>query len=180
MRKLVYEIKDFKGFVLGIGYLKDKILKEMDKNDYIEVSLLTSNFAEATKKSLVDKEIRKRKKKGKTVYIKKLKKSFKYKRPDYIVCNINDVNNYLKYFIKDSLYITNQKIYIFSEGDKVELENIVKKYKRYINTVEYDPKNNYIIIDTSNYYNNIFKNAWYFIVDTFISIYDSIGNVLAG
>ena len=31
MSKLEYEIKNFKGFVLGVGYLKDKILKEINK-----------------------------------------------------------------------------------------------------------------------------------------------------
>ena len=36
MRKLRYEIKDLRGFVLGVGYINDSLLKEMNKNDYIK------------------------------------------------------------------------------------------------------------------------------------------------
>lgn len=176
MRKLRYEIKDLRGFVLGVGYINDSLLKEMNKNDYIKVDLLTSDFLNATKKNMVDKEIRKKKKKGKTIYIKKLKKAFRHDKPDYIICNIDDVMNYLKYFVKDSLYITNERIYIYSESKKNDLTNIEKKYRRYINDVVNGDE--YIIINTINYKRNIFKNLWYYIVDTFTSIYDFIGNIL--
>ena len=93
-----------------------------------------------------------------------------------VICNIDDVMNYLKYFVKDSLYITNERIYIYSESKKNDLTNIEKKYRRYINDVVNGDE--YIIINTINYKRNIFKNLWYYIVDTFTSIYDFIGNIL--
>ena len=179
MRKLIYEIKDLKGFVLGVGYLKDKILSEMNKNDYIEVSLLTNDINSAVYKSAVDKKTRKKRKKGKSVYIKKIKKTFRKHRPDYIICNVDDVETYLKHFVKDSTYITNQKIYIFSEEKKVDLDIVASKYKRYVNEDAITINKEYIIVDTTNYSYNPFKNAWYIVVDSFTAIYDFIGNILA-
>ena len=177
MSKLVYEIKSFKGFVLGVGNLKDKIIKEIEKNDYIEVDLLTNESVSINKKKkFVNIDFKK--KKGKSVSIKKLKKVFKNKRPDYIICNIDDVYNYTKYFIKDSMYITNNSIYVYSESKNIDLKEIEKKYKRYIDNVEYN--DDYIVINTTNYHSHIFKNMWYFIVDIFTAIYDYIGNLLAG
>ena len=175
--KLINEFKNLAGSVLGIGYINDKYLKELNKNDAISVDLLTSNLASATKKSLVAKEIRKDKKKGKSVYIKKIKKVFKRHKPDYIICNVDDVNNYLKSFIKDSLYITKDKLFIFSEENKVDLDELFNKYKRYNKSIE--KKDKYLIIDNTNYKNNILKNIWYYIIDTFIAIYDYIGTILA-
>ena len=178
MRKLVYEIKDLKGFVLGVGYLKEKIMKEIDKNDLIEVDLLTNDDIVVSSKKTIKSDSNDKKKKGKSVSIKKLKKVFKKRRPDYIICNIDDVKAYLKYFIKDSMYITNQAIYVYSDSKDTDLNDILKRYRRYIDTVEYD--NEYILINTTNYHSNMFKNIYYFIIDSFINLYEYIGSFLAG
>ena len=42
---------------------------------------------------------------GKTVNIKKLRKIYKKKKLDYIIVNMEAVEKYSKYFIKDSLYL---------------------------------------------------------------------------
>ena len=175
MRKLEYEIKNMKGFVLGVGYLKDKILKEINKNDFIEVDLLTNDYPLILNKS---EKINKKNKKGKKISIKKIKKVFKRKRPNYIICNIDDVIGYLKYFIKDSLYITNYKIYVYSNSKKVKLDEIVKRYERYINTIE--DYGEFFVINTTNYKNNIFKNIKYYVIDSLNAIYDFIGAIIAG
>lgn len=175
MSKLEYEIKNLKGFVLGVGYLKDKILKEMEKNDYIEVDLLTNDSPFISKKNI---NAIPKKQKGKKVSIKKIKKIFKKKRPDYIICNIDDVLSYLRYFVKDSLYITNNTIYIYSDSKNINLDDIYKRYKRYIDSI--DNKDGYIIINTLNYKNKALKNIKYFVVDTLNIIYDFIGNILTG
>ena len=175
MSKLVYEIKKLNGFVLGVGYLKDKFLKEMDKNPNIEVDLLTNNEAASSKIELKKSE---KKKKGKNVSIKKIKKIFKKRRPNYIICNVDDIESYLRYFVKDSISITNHAIYVFSDSKKSDLNDVKHKYERYIKDI--DINDEYIVINTVGYKRNIFKNIWYFIIDTFVAIYDFIGTIIAG
>ena len=167
-------IKDLNGFVLGVGYLNNKIIDAINKNNNIEVDLLSNNSL-ASDKNMLDKKTRKN---GKRVNIKKLKKLFRHKKPDYILCNVDSVNKYLKYFIKDSLYITKNKIYIYSDSNNIDLDDLAKKYKRYVSDVTIDKE--CIVIDTINYKRNIFKNIWYYIVDTFVNLYEIIGTVLAG
>lgn len=173
MNELVYEIKKLNGYILGVGNLSDKILKEFLKNDFIEVNLLTNDNIKLpvnTKFSNI------KKKNGKSIKISKLKKYFKTKRPDYIICNVNDVKDYLKHFIKDSLYITNEKIYIYTENNEIDLDVIFKRYRRYNVDVVKGKKN--IVVDSSNYKSNIFKNIYYYIVDSFINLYDYISTIL--
>ena len=175
MSKLVYDIKNLKGYVLGVGILKDKILTCLEKNDFVEVNILTNNNIEIPKKSKLNNSIDNQKK-GKKIIIKKLKKYFKHHKPDYMICNIDDVLRYLKYFVKDSLYITNNKIFIYSNDSKLSLEEIAKRYKRYTKNVEIC--DDYILIDSSNYTPSMFKNMYYYIADTVLSLYNFISNIL--
>lgn len=167
-------VKNLSGFVLGVGYLNNSILTEINKNNNIEVDILSNNSL-LTDMNMIDSNVSK---KGKRVNIKKLRKSFRNKKPDYILCNVDSINKYLKYFIKDSLYITRNKIYIYSDSNETELEDIFKKYKRYHDDVILEK--DLIIINTINYKRNIFKNIWYYIVDSFVNLYEAIGNILAG
>jgi len=48
------------------------------------------------------------------IKIKDIKKLFKKKKADYTICDICEIKKYLNTFIKDSLIITNNKIYFYS------------------------------------------------------------------
>ena len=174
MKNIRYEIKNFKGFVLGIGSFDDKFLSEVMKNDNISFSILSSNESmgvNSKKKSkLIDK------KKNKAISVKKIKKVFKKNRPNYTIIDINEVKNYLKTFVKDSLYITNCKLYISTSNKDIDMDDIYKLYKRYNKKITKDA--DYIIIDMTGYKNNIFKNIFYYIIDTFVNLYYFISNVL--
>lgn len=174
MSKLAYDIKNLKGYVLGVGILNDKILTCLEKNDYVEVNILTNNNIEIPKKSKLNNN--EQSKKGKKIIIRKLKKYFKYQKPDYIICNVDDVLKHLKYFVKDSLAITKDKIYIYSNSSNVSLEEIAKKYRRYTKDVQI--LNDYILINTVNYKSRLFKNMFYYVIDTLQSLYNVISNVL--
>lgn len=174
MSKLAYDIKNLKGYVLGVGILNDKILTALEKNDFVDVNILTNNNIEIPKKSKLN--IQSNEKKGKKIIIKKLKKYFKHHKPDYMICNIDDVKKYLKYFIKDSLYITKDKIYIYSNNLDLSLEEIARKYKRYTKKVEIF--NDYVLIDTTNYQPSLFKNMFYYIIDSLLFLYNFISNIL--
>ena len=44
---------------------------------------------------------------------------------------MEDLEKYLKYFIKDSIFISRNKIYLYGKLDKEKFDNLVKKYERY-------------------------------------------------
>ena len=94
-------------------------------------------------------------------------------------CNMNEMFNYYKYFIKDSIYLNNNKLYLYFDKN-IDKELIIKKYKRYnviIEEVEY--KNSYLlIIDNTNSKSNLLKDIIYFIKDTLYNIAEAIGNLL--
>jgi len=174
MKNIRYEIKNLKGFILGIGRFDDLFLKQIMKNDNISFSILTNSSLDSgyIKKSskLIDNN------KNKEISVKKLRKVFKKNRPNYMIVDINEVYNYLKTFIKDSLYITNKKIYIYSSNKDIDINEIYKLYKRYNKNIIID--GDYIIIDMEGYKNSKIKNFLFYIVDTFVIFYNFISNVL--
>ena len=163
------------GNVIVIGIEYKTVLDELDKNEKI-VNLYSMQF-NGKKKS---KKKEKGKKRDKIISIKKIKKIFKKKKIDYIICNIEDINRFLRTFIRDSVYINKDKLYIYGSKNNMDLELIEKRYNRYnvkINIIEYD-KNMLIAIDNTKAFNNIFKDLFYNIIDIFYSIYNAIGDLL--
>lgn len=173
MKNIRYEIKNLKGFILGIGRFDDLFLKQIIKNNDVSFSILTNTLLDNnTKKSskLFDKR------KNKEISIKKLRKTFRKNRPDYMIIDVNEVYSYLKTLVKDSLYITNKKIYVYTSNKEIDINEIYILYRRYNKNITIDGE--YIIIDMENYKNNVIKNFIYLIVDTFIGFYNFISNVL--
>lgn len=166
--------KNVSGKVLVIGVENKNVLQVLDKNKNI-AELYTMNFN--GKKKSKDKGVGRR---GKTVSIKKIRKIFKKKRIDYIICNIEDINRFLRTFIRDSVYINKTKLYIYGTKDNLDSELIEKRYKRYntnIIVTEYN-KELLIEIDNSKAYNNKIKDIFYNISDICYSIVNAIGDLL--
>ena len=167
-------LKNMKGNVLVVG-LNDKLLENFDKNN--EVNLYSINSLKTN--GISSKSKKKQTNQGKSINIKKLRKYIKKRSVDYFVINMEEVFNYYKYIIKDSIYLTNNLLYIYSSNE-IDKQFIVNKYKRYsvnIKTSEY--KGGYIItIDNTNGKNNRIMDVLYFIKDTFYNIAEFIGNVL--
>lgn len=167
--------KDLNGNIITIGLENKTVVDELAKNSKIN-SLYSMEF-NGKKRS---KKHEKGSKKSKTVSIKKIRKIFKKKRIDYIVCNIKDVERFLRTFIKDSIYINKKKLYIYGDKNSFDIDIIEKRYKRYnvkINITEYH-KEFLVEIDTTNAYNNFFKDSFYSIIDILCSIYNVIGDLL--
>ena len=87
--------------------------------------------------------------------------------------------DYYKYFIKDSIYISNNKIYVYFDK-KIDKEFIISKYKRYnVKIKDAKIKNGYLLeIDASKAKNKFFKDELYFISDTMYNIAEFIGNLM--
>ena len=118
--------------------------------------------------------------KGKTISIKKIRKVFKKKRIDYIICNIEDVNKFLRTFIRDSVYINSKKLYIYGLKKDLDVELIEKRYGRYNTKIEITKyeKEVLITINNSEAKNNKLKDFFYNISDCIYSLINLIGDLL--
>lgn len=174
-KKLDEILKNLKGNVLTIG-LDDKLISSFDKNNKVNLYAIKSN---KTPNSFIRSSKKKNTNQGKKINIKKLKKYINKKSVDYLICNVNEIMDYYKYIIKDTILLNNNKIYLYFNKD-IDKNFIVNKYKRYnvkINTTEY--KNGYLIeIDNKNGKNNFIKDKFYFIKDTIYNVAEMIGNIL--
>lgn len=171
MYKSLYNIiSNMSGFVLAIG-LDDKLADKINKNDKIKTCDILNYVSK--------KESKEKAKKLKSINIKKLRKIYKKKNIDFIICNYEHISKYLKTFIKDSIYINKTKLYFYGDIDK---ELIIKKYRRYNTIIDVkDYKDTCIIeIDNTNAKNNIIKEFIYKIVDGFNSFIEFVGDILMG
>lgn len=164
MKELKKIIKNLDGNVLGIGLFED-LIKEIEDNDKIVNCNLLNSYIKGKKKfSLFNK----------TIKIKKIRKVFKKKKIDYIICNYDEINNYFNTFIKDSIYINKKKIYYFGN---VDIDLLKYKYGRY-NTNIIIKNKNLIEIDVSKAKNNFFKDNYYRLKDFKDKLVELIGDIL--
>ncbi len=160
-------IKKIDGNVLGIG-LDEKLSEIIDQNDRItECNLLNSYVKGKFKGSLFQK----------TIKIKKIRKIFKKKKVDYIICDYDQIKKYLNTFVKDSVYINKNKLYFFGN---VDFDLINYKYQRYDTKIDVKKyKDKYIVeIDNSKAKNNFLKDNYYRVKDFKDKIIEVIGDVL--
>lgn len=172
---LIDIIKNMEGNIIGIG-LDDKLLDGFNKNKRANIYTIDK----ATSGITAGKSKKRTTSSGKTINIKKLYKYFKKNSIDYIICNTEEVNDYLKYFIRDSIYLNNKKIYLYGNKNNIDIELLEKRYKRYKSIIEIKEFKDsiLIIIDNSLSNSNWFKNKLYFISDTLYNIVEFISNVL--
>ena len=180
-KKLEELIKNTKGNVLAIC-LDEKLIDEFDKNNNINLYSLTSNESSSIRlfnKKMKDKQKYKKNNKGKNINIKRLKKEINKNSADYIFCNMDEIINYYKYFIKDSIYMSNNKIFIYF-SKSIDKDFILSKYNRYnVEIKETEYKNGYLLeINAVAAKNNFFRDKIYFIKDTIYNIAEFIGNLM--
>ena len=177
MYKYLFDIiKKMEGNVIGLG-LDDKLLYEFSKNNKVNVYTI-----ERSNKKFGNGLIKSKKRRtssGKSINIKKLYKYFKKNSVDYIICNLEEVNDYLKYFIRDTIYLDKNNIYLYGNMD-IDMELIKKRYQRYNAVVDIKKYKNGVLltIDSSKANRNWFMDKMYFISDTFYNLIDFISNVL--
>ena len=163
--KLENIIKNVKGNILTVC-LDDKLMGCFLKNNNVEVLSIDSNINSGVRNSK-----RKVFNGSKNISIKKLRKYINKKSVDVLFCNMNEMNNYYKYFIKDSIYLCNNTVYLYFDNE-IDKDFLIKKYNRYnvvIEETEY--KNGYILkIDVTNAKNNWFKDKLYLIHDTLYNL----------
>lgn len=170
----IYDItKCTSGNVLGIG-IDEKITEILEKNKLVTNCNLLNSYTKTSNNTKTKKQ------RTKQIRIKKLRKVFKKKKVDFIICNIEEIKKYTKTFIKDSVYINKDMLYIYNIKDEELKQELIKKYKRYNTIVEEikDNKTTILKIDNKNSKTNIFKDILYLIIDTLIQLFNIISDLL--
>ena len=172
--KKIYDItKMTSGNVLGIGV--DKTITEiLEQNERVLNCNLLNSYMQETDTN------KKSKKRLKRIKIKKIRKIFKRKKVDFIICNIEEIKKYLRTFIKDSVYINKDMLYIYNIKDEDLKEELIKKYKRYNIKIEEIKDDNTTIlkIDNKESKNNILKDSIYLIIDSLLAFINIISDLL--
>ena len=160
-KELLSKLKKMKGNLLVIGTFDEKVIKIIEENDNITIcNSLQSNDGVGYEKT---------KRKGKKVNIKRIRRVFKKKAIDYIICDLNELNKYLHYFIKDSIYLCKKEVIFSGDINEDDLEVLTNRYNRYNVSLELkkDKTKFLLVIDVSKAKNNRFKDRLYFIKDSF-------------
>lgn len=166
-------ISSLDGNVLVIGASEDLLLKIEQNDKVVFCDALESRDSNDSKKKRF-KFFR-----TKRVNINKIRKRYKKKSIDYIVCNYEAIEPYIYKFVRNSVYINKNKLYYFGS---VDVSLVQSKYLRYNTKIDIKKyKDNYIVtIDNSSSKNKRIKEIGYSIIDTFSSVVEFIGDILMG
>lgn len=158
-------VKKLKGNLIGIGIKEERIIKLIDKNnDITECNLLDCTDINNEEKG-----------KNKKIKIKKLRKKFKKRRTNYIICNYKRIDDFKEKFIYDSIYICNKEIFIYSDE---YIDSLVRRYSRFANVEISKNNDGYIYKIKVNKNMNKFNEIYYKMIDNTISLVDFISNLL--
>lgn len=148
-------LKSIKGRVIAFGFKTDKFERILELNKNI-TSFDVLNEVSRKKEKIFGR--------SKKVNIKDLRKKYKKKGIDVIILNVDEMNKFMTYLIKETVYI-GKRLYLY--GCKESVLSTLKKYKRYnVTYEEVDFKDNLLVkLDISNGKNNKIKDSLYIIKD---------------
>ena len=176
MREKIIDIIDkIDGSLLGIGIDDETMLEKIENNDKINLCyILSNNNGKEGKKFKLFKKGR-----NKKVNIKKLKKYFRKKSIDNIICDYRVIKKFSRSFISGSVYINKNKLYIY--GDINDLKNLKERYERYTKEIELIKNNKtfLLIVDNKSTKSKLFKDSFYKIVDFLSDSLDYLTDFLA-
>ena len=174
-QKLKHAIEEMEGHVLVIGNCDDAILKWIQKNN----AITSCDYLNEIEKGISQKKKEKGKKR-KTIRMKKLRKSFSKKRIHSIICDTKCMIPYLKYFIRDSVYITQKNIFYIGPKEDIDYDLLIHRYHRYQVSIEETISHHeaLIQINVERARNHWLPDKIYFLGDTVLSIVDMFSEFL--
>jgi hypothetical protein len=173
-KELINSFKEITGNVLTIGVNSQELLKNLEKKNINLYSLNKSGCSKHnSQKNLINKD-------GKKINIKKLRKYFYKKSLDYIICNFQEIKNYTKYFVKDSICINSNTLIIYTTNLNLDIDYLVKQYKRYTADVLVKKEKEYVIIkvNNKNTKNKKIKEKMYYVQDSFHNFSNFVSDIL--
>lgn len=174
-KDLLKIIDNLSGKVFTLGIVDKDLVSALQKNRNItEYLMLNINEDVEYEKSEKTKEV-------KNLNISKIKKKNKKKNIDYSICEISDSKEHLGTLINDTIYFTKNIIYYYGKQDEIDLDMLIKKYRRYkviIENNKYSDGSFILKIDVKNAKTNKFKGFLYKIVDIFELLFECLTNFL--
>lgn len=178
MKQIIDAAKKLDGKVVCVGVKDREILSALSRNSNADIFTIDriiykSLFFKNKKAYLPD---------GKKINMKNIKKVFKKKSVDYVICDLNEIYEYFKYFLSNSVIINKKTLYIYGTSRFIDPKVLASRYHRYGATTEtiIDGDEFIIIVDNSTSKTNWFKDKWYLMVDTFHNMGDMISTSLTG
>jgi len=178
MEKDLYKIaKCVSGNVLLIGVDDSKIFDIINSNNKVLICNSLNNYKR--KKMHCDNTSTCE---TKTIKVKKIRKIFKKKKVDFIICNVVEIKKHMKTFLSSSVYINNNMLYIYGNINDIDYEELIRKYKRYCKDIkiEFNNEDFIIYIDNKNTKTNKIKDIFYYITDTVSNIRNVIADIMMG
>lgn len=165
-------IKKMKGNLLCIGIEDSKLIDLIDNNNEIKNCDILSDSTDNDNLLVEAKQ--------KKIWIYKLRKVFKKNRFHYIVAPISMLKKYLKTFVRDSIYINSDTIYLYAKKE-YDYKRLQQMYNRYYAKfkVEECQDGNIFIIDVKNTRDHPLKNKLYYCLDCIVDTIDMIGDFLS-
>ena len=173
MNDIVKIINNLKGSLLGIGFDDNILLDAIENNNNIQTCYILTPKNIGNKKFTLTKRGR-----NKKINIKKIKKHFKKKSIDNIICKYEVIKPFQKSFIPNSIYLNKKYLYIY--GNKQEINILKQKYQRYTKNIQIENLENISIlkVNNTNTKNNFFKDNYYKIKDTLSDIIELLTDLL--
>ena len=172
-KKLIDIINNLKGSLLGIGFEESSILDAIENNENIHTCYLMTAKSIKSKKFSMTKHGR-----NKKINIKKIRKYFKKKSINTIICNYKTIQKFQKSFVPNSVYLNSEDLYIY--GTKEELTLLKEKYQRYTNEIQFISleEDTILKINNQNTKTNFFKDSYYKIKDTASEVTELLTDLL--
>ena len=178
---MIYEKKireiaqELSGTVMAMGIDSKLVLDDLEKNKRIEQCALLD--------CIEVMPIDGTKKRNKKIPLKKLRKKVGKKKIDTILCRIDTIDRYWRYFIRDSVYMTSKEIIYYGKEEEcsLELEEFIKRYKRYKKIeIETEKVGEYqiIFIHLNGAKNHRIMDIFYFIGDSLYQAIQLFGDYL--
>ena len=174
-QELLKIINNLGGNVFTLGLIDKELISAIQNNKNITYYLMLNiNQTVQYEKSTKYKPTKK-------IKIKKIRKTNKKKKIDYTVCEISDIKYHFRTFINDTIYFNKKKIFYYGNISEYDLDDLIKKYRRYmveVNLTKY-PSGEFILeIDTTYAKTNKIKGLFYRIVDFITMIIDFFADFL--
>ncbi|HPF82987.1 MAG TPA: hypothetical protein PLV83_02305 [Bacilli bacterium] len=177
INELIKIAKSLDGTVLTLGFETDsKLIKTIENNKKITFYSCLTDLDKKKK----DKKEKKKFFSNNTIDKKKLYKSLKKQKYDYLLCDFNLIKPFFNNFIKNSNKLTNKKIYFILDNKVYDYEEIEKRYNRYnASSIAKGSNDSYLIeIDVAIMKMTLFKRFIYSFRDTFYNIVEFIASVI--
>lgn len=171
--ELVKIAKKINGNLVCFDVNNTNVLDAIKKNNKIE-DLYEFSFGNKINKKMKSKI------KGKRYNIKKIRKYFKKKSVNYFMGDINTLKKYFNSFIKNSINLNNNTIYLFGKNSDYEIDELIYRYKRYGIKVTVKSNEEYFLLQISvkDIKTKFLKNCQYRVRDNMYNIGEYISQVL--